>query len=144
MFKHILLPVDGSALSHKAIAAAIEFARTTGARLTPYMCVAEYPFPITSDTTHEKPSNYELRVQEEAHRELAQVESVAAQAGVPCVGATSVAGAPYRGIIAKATELDCDVIFMASHGRSGIGSLLLGSETQKVLTHSTIPVLVFR
>jgi len=144
MFKHILLPVDGSELSHKAVSAAIEFARNTGARLTPYMSVTEYPFPITSDTSHEKRSAYESRVQEEAHRELARIEAAAALAGVPCIGAASVASAPYRGIIAKATELGCDVIFMASHGRSGISSLLLGSETQKVLTHSTIPVLVFR
>lgn len=144
MFKHILLPVDGTDLSQKAVAAAIEFARVTGARLTPYICVEDYPFPITTDSSHENRSTYETRVQQDAHRELARIERNAALAGVPCTGATSVGGSPYVGIIMKATELNCDVIFMASHGRSGIGSLLLGSETQKVLAHSKIPVLVFR
>ncbi|KWR90364.1 universal stress protein [Cupriavidus sp. IDO] len=144
MFKHILLPVDGSELSHKAVSAAIQFARTSGARLTPYMCVEEYPYVMTSDTTHEKKAVFQQRVEAGARQELAKVEAAAALAGVPCSAHVSPAATPYRGIINAARELDCDVIFMASHGRSGISGLLLGSETQKVLTHSDIPVLVFR
>lgn len=144
MFKHILLPVDGSELSQKATPAAIEFARTTGAKLTPYICLEEYPFLQSSDAGHEKRSVFEHRIEAAAREELAKIEAAAAQAGVPCAGATSIAAAPYRGIIATATELGCDVIFMASHGRRGISGLLLGSETQKVLTHSDIPVVVFR
>lgn len=144
MFKHILLPIDGSELSQKAFPAAVEFARTTGAKLTPYMCLEEYPFLMSSDAGHEKKSVFEHRIEAAAREELAKVESAAALAGVPCAGATSIASAPYRGIIGMAKELGCDVIFMASHGRRGISGLLLGSETQKVLTHSDIPVLVFR
>ncbi|MGO4328380.1 universal stress protein [Cupriavidus sp. 2TAF22] len=144
MFQHILLPIDGSPLSQKAVAAAIEFARATGARLTAYMCVEEYPFLQSSDAGHEKRSVFEQRVEAAARSDLARVEAAAALAGVPCAAVTSVSAAPYRGIIATATEQGCDVIFMASHGRSGISGLLIGSETQKVLTHSTIPVLVFR
>ncbi|SDD39052.1 Nucleotide-binding universal stress protein, UspA family [Cupriavidus sp. YR651] len=144
MFKHVLLPVDGTELSQKAVTAAISFARTNGARLTPYMCVPEYPFVSSSDAGHEKRSVFEKRVKDEAQAELSKIEAAAAQAGVPCQGAISVSAAPYRGIIAMANELECDVIFMASHGRSGLSGLLLGSETQKVLTHSQIPVLVFR
>jgi nucleotide-binding universal stress UspA family protein len=126
------------------VSAAIEFARATGARLTPYMCAEAYPYPIGTDSSHERPDVFAERVEHEARLELGRIETAAAAAGIPCVGATSVESAPYRGIIAKATELGCDVIFMASHGRNGLSSLLLGSETQKVLAHSKIPVLVFR
>lgn len=142
MFKHILLPIDGSELSQKAIAAAIEFARTSGARLTPYMCVAEHPFPMSP--SEDARLQIESSVRDRALAEIAKVESSAALAGTPCKGAVSSASAPYLGIIAKATELECDVIFMASHGRNRVSSVLLGSETQKVLSHSTIPVLVIR
>lgn len=144
MFKHILLPIDGSELSRKAFTAAIEFAQTHGAKLTPYMCLEEYPYLMSNDAGHEKRSVFEHRVEAAAREELAKVEAAAAQAGVSCSGATSIAAAPYHGIINTAKELGCDVIFMASHGRRGISGLLLGSETQKVLTHSDIPVLVFR
>lgn len=144
MFKHILLPVDGSELSQKAVSAAIQFARTAAARLTPYMCVETYPYSLTSDTSHEKREVFQQRVEAQARQELARIEAAAALAGVPCSGHVSAAMAPYRGIINAARELDCDVIFMASHGRRGISGLLLGSETQKVLTHSDVPVLVFR
>ncbi|CAG9165869.1 hypothetical protein LMG23992_00629 [Cupriavidus laharis] len=144
MFQHILLPVDGSELSHKAVSAAIEFARATGARLTPYMCVEEYPYVLSSDSSHEKKEVFRQRVEASARQELSRIESAAALAGVPCTGHVSAAAAPFRGIINAAQDLGSDVIFMASHGRSGISGLLLGSETQKVLTHSTIPVLVFR
>ncbi|NOV26944.1 universal stress protein [Cupriavidus necator] len=144
MFKHILLPVDGSELSHQAVSAAIQFARTAAARLTPYMCVEGYPYVLSSDSSHEKRDAYQQRVEAEARRELGRVESAAALAGVPCTGHVSTASAPYQGIIHAAQDLGCDVIFMASHGRRGLSGLLLGSETQKVLTHSDIPVLVFR
>lgn len=144
MFKHILLPIDGSDLSQKAVAAAIEFARTNGAKLTPYMALEEYPFLPSADAGHEKRAVFEQRIAAEARKELAKVEAAAAAAGVPCTGRTSVNAQPYRGIIDTAKEIGCDVIFMASHGRRGISGLLLGSETQKVLTHSDIPVLVFR
>ncbi|CAG2129017.1 universal stress protein [Cupriavidus numazuensis] len=144
MFKHILLPVDGSELSHKAVSAAIEFARTTGARLTPYMSVEEYPYVLSTDSSHEKRDVFQQRMEAAARQELSRVEAAAALAGVPCTGHVSTAAAPFRGIINAAEDRACDVIFMASHGRSGIAGLLLGSETQKVLTHSTIPVLVFR
>ncbi|GJG98540.1 universal stress protein [Cupriavidus pauculus] len=144
MFKHILLPIDGSELSRKAIPAAIIFARQTAAKLTPYICVDKYPFSQGSDSSHETQNSFKARVEARARDELAKIESNASLAGVPCVGMISTANAPYLGIIQTAEEMGCDVIFMASHGRSGLSGLILGSETQKVLTHSTIPVLVFR
>ncbi|PLQ00439.1 universal stress protein [Cupriavidus pauculus] len=144
MYKHILLPIDGSDLSRKAVSAAITFARNTGARLTPYFCIDEYPFSWRSDSSHETKHTYSGRMEAYARHHLAFVESNASLAGVPCIGRTSTASSPYLGIIAAAEEFNCDVIFMASHGRSGLSGLLIGSETQKVLTHTTIPVLVFR
>jgi len=144
MFKHILLPVDGTELSHKAVSAAIEFARAISARLTPYMCVEEYPYLISGGTGYDKRLEFQQRVESTARYELSKIEAAAELAGLPCTAHVSPAAAPYAGIIAAATDLDCDVIFMASHGRNGLRGLLLGSETQKVLTHSDIPVLVFR
>ncbi|MEM5436388.1 universal stress protein [Paraburkholderia diazotrophica] len=140
MFKHILLPIDGSDVSRRAVSSAIEFARISGARLTPYTCVQDQWIPTDNELWPE----YASRVQDEARAEHAKIEEAAAQNGVHCIGATSAASSPYLGIIAKAMELECDVIFMASDGRNRVSSLLLGSETQKVLSHSTIPVLVFR
>jgi nucleotide-binding universal stress UspA family protein len=144
MFKNILLPVDGSELSRKAVSAAIQFARTTGGRLTPYMCVDEYPYLISSGVGYEDRLAFQQKVEAAAHQEMSKIEAAAALAGVPCAAKVSAAETPYVGIIGMARKLGCDVIFMASHGRRGISSLLLGSETQKVLSHSDIPVLVFR
>ncbi|MNN51955.1 Universal stress protein family protein [compost metagenome] len=108
------------------------------------MCVESYPYVLSTDSSHEKREVYQQRVEAEARQELAKVEAAAALAGVPCTGHVSTAAVPYQGIIHAARKLGCDVIFMASHGRKGLSGLLLGSETQKVLTHSDIPVLVFR
>ncbi|UBM12440.1 universal stress protein [Cupriavidus metallidurans] len=143
MFKHILLPVDGSDQSRKAVSAAIEFARSTRARLTPYICKEEPRMSISMSAAVDTGS-VESRLESAAREELSRIEAAAALAGVPCIGKTSSASAPHLGIIEKANELQCDVIFMASHGRKGLGKLLLGSVTQDVLSHSTIPVLVFR
>jgi nucleotide-binding universal stress UspA family protein len=145
MFKHILLPVDDSALSQKAVAAAIEFARESGARVTPYTCLLDQassiayagaPFGLVQGT--------DLQRREEAQATINQIEQAAAAAGVSCMGVVSEAASPHLGIIDTAKQMGCDVIFMASHARKGVAGLLLGSETQKVLGHSTIPVLVFR
>lgn len=144
MFKHILLPTDGSELSEKAARAAVDFAAATGAHITAYMSIPDYPFMPLSDSSHETRASYQARMEADARGDLARIEAAAAAANVMCTSVTSTSNAPHRGIIAKATELGCDVIFMASHGRSGLNSLLIGSETQKVLAHTNIPVLVFR
>lgn len=148
MFKHLLVPTDGSPLSQLAVGRAVAFAREAGARIT-FFC-AEQPFPSTmyygmgAIFDAHTPVRFHEEVDGVARDILAAAESEAAAAGVECATLALVSAEPYEGIIEAAQRSGCDLIFMASHGRRGVGALLLGSETQKVLTHSTIPVLVYR
>lgn len=145
MFKHILLPTDGSPASEAAVDACIEFARQTGAGITaihvmPMLHLYTYEVGVTESVHEQVRHERELR----SKNYLGMVEQRAAAAGVSCKSVLATADAPYEAIIGAARDGQCDLIMMASHGRKGIKALLLGSETQKVLTHSTIPVLVFR
>ena len=147
MFKHLLVPTDGSTLSMDTARRAVAFARETGARISFFFAQPEYPVAFYGEgalidpTT---PERFAEIAEKQAQEVLDQCRSLAAGAGVACDGVTSVSDVPYQAIIDAASAAGCDLIFMASHGRRGITGLLLGSETQKVLTHSTIPVLVYR
>ena len=147
MFKHILVPTDGSPLSQGTVARAVSFAKEAGARITFFYAQPDFPMPIYGEgalidpTT---PEQFTKAASEEARRILDAARAAADEAGVGCDTDTVVNEVPYEGIIDAAERHGCDLIFMASHGRRGIAGLLLGSETQKVLTHSTIPVLVYR
>lgn len=147
MFKHILLPTDGSELSERVVDRGIEFAQEVGASVTAFYAQPEYsvPYyeggmPIDAMT----PESFSELTGTQAKKVLGSVESKARAAGVTCRTLTKVNDSPWQAIIETATECGCDLIFMASHGRRGIAGLLMGSETHKVLTHTTIPVLVFR
>jgi nucleotide-binding universal stress UspA family protein len=145
MYRHILLPTDGSELSAQAVRAGIEFARESGARVTAlHVTPPFYPSEMspTAITTHAR--EHEARSQESARRALGAAEETARAAGVPCTAVHRVGDGPFEEIIKVAAESGCDLIFMASHGRRGMKAMLLGSETHKVLTHSKIPVLVTR
>jgi nucleotide-binding universal stress UspA family protein len=131
MFKHILVPTDGSALSEETVAKAITFAQETGARLTIFNASAEPPFPVTN-------------FGEEGRYDPGKAEAFAQDAGVAVDYLVEPSASPGQAIIRVAERCGCDLIFMASHARSGFSALLLGSETQKVLTECKIPVLVFR
>jgi nucleotide-binding universal stress UspA family protein len=144
MFKHILIPTDGSDLSHKAIAGGIELAQSLGARVTAYACLPQYPYSPFSDFATEAPAEFMQRCEYEAQDHLRDVAQAAERAGVPCNTCSSIHPSPYLGIIEAAQRHACDVILMSSHGRRGLGSLLIGSETQRVLTHTDIPVIVYR
>lgn len=144
MFKHILLPTDGSELSKKAIDGGIELAKAIGARITAYVCLEEYPYTPFSEIVVEAPQAFKDRIEAQARIYLKEVETAATAVGVPCDTDMSTFAVPYLGIIDAAERHGCDVIFMASHGRRGLSGLLLGSETQKVLTHTDIPVIVYR
>jgi nucleotide-binding universal stress UspA family protein len=144
MFTHILVPTDGSDLSRKAIAGAIDLAQAVGARVTAYACLPHYPYSPFSDMVVEPPSEFLDRSEREARQHLHEVELAGGRVGVVVKSRTSTHPAPYLGIIEAAEQGACDVIFMASHGRRGLGSLLIGSETQRVLTHTKIPVIVYR
>ena len=147
MFKHILVPTDGSALSDSTVARAVSFAKETGARITFFYSQPDFPMPIYGEgalidpTT---PEQFAKSAASEAEAILGKARSAAEAAGVACDSDTAVNEVPYEAIIDAADRHGCDLIFMASHGRRGIAGLLLGSETQKVLTHSKTPVLVYR
>jgi nucleotide-binding universal stress UspA family protein len=145
MFQHILLPTDGSASAEKALHKSLAFARDAGARVTGLH--VSQPFHVFStDATmlEDTREQFAKDSQERASIILAQLETMARELGVPCTVLRVISDAPYEAIIAAAQAHDCDLIAMASHGRRGIKGMLIGSETQKVLTHSVIPVLVYR
>ncbi len=145
MFKHILLPTDGSALSEVAVQSGIRFAKSINAHVTglhvisPFHLFARGP-GMVSDTKEQ----FEKNSVANAELYLAAISRAAKEVGVPCDCVTEKADHPYEAIIAAAEKRNCDLILMASHGRRGVKALLIGSETHKVLTHTKIPVLVFR
>lgn len=148
MFKHILLPTDGTELSESAAKHAVEFAKSVGARITGLYVRQEYsPILATEGLGYIDPltvDQFEKSAENYARNCLAYIEKSAGEAGVSC-DCTSVTGIHiYEAIIQAAEEKGCDLIWMASHGRRGITGLLVGSETAKVLAHSKIPVLVYR
>lgn len=149
MFKHILVPTDGSQLSDDAVRKAIAFAKDSGARLTIFTAVAEPPMPMTSfgeDARYdpEKPKRFTEAIERQARQILDAAVESATQSGVDADSALETSASPWQAIIRVAEDRQCDLIFMASHGRRGFDALLLGSETHKVLTHCRIPVLVCR
>jgi nucleotide-binding universal stress UspA family protein len=147
MFKHILVPTDGSPLSSDTVKRAIAFARETGAKVTFFFAKPDYPVAFYGEgalidpTT---PDKFAEMAEKQAQEILAAHEAAAKAEGVNSASLSSVSDIPYEAIIAAAETSGADLIFMASHGRRGFSGLLLGSETQKVLTHSKIPVLVYR
>ena len=145
MFKHILIPTDGSDLSRKAVRYGVQLAKASGAKVTALTVTDPYR-AATMDAVliPVGEEDYEEQSRLLAERAMEQVKMAADAAGVPCETIREVHDQPYRAIIDAAHALNCDLIVMASHGRRGISALLLGSETVKVLTHSTIPVLVYR
>lgn len=145
MFKHILLPTDGTPTSLKAILAGIGFAKSINATVTGLYVVPPFHLlTVDPDMLEDTRELYIRHAQAEAEKYLAQISGAANEAGVACTVQSVTHEHPYEAIIATARDLRCDLIAMASHGRRGVKGLLLGSETQKVLTHSAIPVLVYR
>jgi len=147
MYKTLLVATDGSKLSEKAVAHAIGLAQAVGASLTAFYAAPDYPMPAYADGVVYEPvtrKEYAKLAGEEAQKILAVAATKAEAAGVECNTAYSIAAAPWEAILAAAKKHKCDAIVMASHGRRGISAVLLGSETQKVLTHSKLPVVVVR
>ena len=145
MYKHVLIPTDGSDLSSKAEAAGLTLARALDARVTALTVTPPFQFigtePMLLVATEPE---YEKAQAARAEKTLERVKMTAAAIGVPVETLRTVDTHPFEAIIATAKERGCDLIFMASHGRGGLTGLILGSETSKVLTHSKIPVLVYR
>ena len=147
MFKHILIPTDGSELSEDAIKAGIAFAKSIGAKVTGFHAIDLHPWtfedyvPLVEAYTPEQRAEQEILVSQGL---LKSVTDWAESAGVPSEVRYAKCVVPFEGIIKAAEDTACDLIFMASHGRRGLTGLLLGSETTKVLTNCRIPVLVYR
>ncbi len=147
MYKHILVPTDGSNLSARAIREAVAFAASTGARITGFYAAPNYSVQIYGDFVPSDfitPREFAKQTQRTAEQYLGAIQKAAQTAGVRCKTAHFLSDTPWQAIVKAARDYKCDLIFMASHGRRGLAGLLLGSETSKVLTHSKIPVLVHR
>ena len=148
MYKHILVSTDGSRLSDKALKTAIALARQTGAKLTIFHAMEEYPIMPYPDYVAAiesfTPEIWYADQKKRAQRILGKAQTTAQKAGIRCSTQSSKALHPYEAILQAAKKLRCDLIVMASHGRRGIKGLVLGSETSKVLTHGKVPVLVVR
>ena len=145
MYKKMLIPTDGSELANKAVEYGVRFAKDSGARIIA-MTVTE-PFHLISVAPRQieyTRSEYEKHSKAEAEKVLGVVSAAAERAGVACDTIHVEHEHAYRAIIATAMSKGCDLIVMASHGRHGVSAVVLGSETVKVLTHSKIPVLVYR
>ena len=147
MFKNILIPTDGSKLSEKAVKSGVAFAKSIKAGVTG--CYVVEPFQpyyfgdyIPPDMP--TPKEFEAHAREAGEQYLEKIAVAARAAGLKYRGSVVMADTPYAGIIDAARKGKCDLIFMASHGRSGFAGLLIGSETNKVLTHCKLPVLVYR
>jgi nucleotide-binding universal stress UspA family protein len=145
MFQHILLPLDDSSASRKALRKAIAFAKESGARLTAYHAVSAashgvygegYRFPTTGSVKRD--------LKEARSRFIEGPARAARDAGVRCDALVERAPSPEEGIVAAARKRNCDVIFIGSNGRRGLALLALGSVTNKVLTLASVPVLVYR
>ena len=144
MFKRILVPSDGSDITAKALDTGIALAKAVGADLYAISVKEPFPYSAISEMQPTPPQEF-LDAQERiATRRVQQVVALAEAAGLKCQAHTVEAPHAWEAIIDHARRTECDLIVMASHGRSGMSALLLGSETQKVLTHSKVPVLVVR
>ena len=147
MYKHVLVPTDGSDLSNDAITKAVQFAKETGARITVLHVMPEYIPPAFAEFPAAGQASFAefMKATEETGKSiLGAAQKSAHAASVNCETISIRHTQPYRAIIDVARDKGCDLIFMSSHGRRGLSALVLGSETNKVLTHSSIPVLVFR
>jgi len=145
MFKHILLPTDGSELSLRAVDTGIELAARLGACVYAFHVIAPFPASVYfAEFVMANEPGYTREAIANAERYLADVRGRAQAAGVACEGSHEIDARPYSAIVGAARKQQCDLIVMASHGWRGFDRLLLGSETHKVILNGDVPVLVCR
>lgn len=144
MFKRILVPTDGSDITNKAVTTAVALAKSVGAQLYTISVKEPFPYSAISEMQPTPPQEFFDAQERIAAKRVGEVVDLAKNAGLTCMAHTVEALHPWEAIIDHAKRQECDLLVMASHGRRGVTALLLGSETQKVLTHSTVPVLVVR
>jgi nucleotide-binding universal stress UspA family protein len=144
MYRNILVPTDGSDITAKAVQTAITLAKTVGARLSVISVKEPFPYSAISEMQPVPPQEFYDAQERIASARVKSVVDAATAAGLECAAHTVEALHPWEAITDHAKTQGCDLIVMASHGRRGVSALLLGSETQKVLTHCAIPVLVIK
>lgn len=144
MFKRILVPTDGSDITAKAVDTSIQLAKSVGAQLYTISVKEPFPYSAISEMQPTPPQEFFDAQERIATKRVQTVVEMSQKAGVPCQSHTVEALHPWEAIIEHAKRMECDLLVMASHGRRGVSALLLGSETQKVLTHTKVPVLVVR
>ena len=147
MFRHILLPTDGSRLAAKGVKAGVKLAKALGAKVTGVYVIPRYVPPVFPEAVYVPEislEQYNQVMKKHAAKALGVIEAEARAAGITCTTATPTDHQAWQGILRVARSKKCDAIAMASHGRGGLGGLILGSETARVLAHSKIPVLVLR
>jgi nucleotide-binding universal stress UspA family protein len=140
----ILVAIDGSPASGRALTAAIGLAAAVGVELIAFTALPPYPYAGIGESSGVAAADHQARAGAAASERLAAAQQQARAAGVACHTSMLEDDEPYRAIIAAADKHGCGLIVMASHGRRGVRALLLGSETQRVLTHTERPVLVVR
>lgn len=144
MFKKILVPTDGSEITQRAVALAIGLAKSVGAEICT-LCVKEpFPYGAVAEMQPTPPQEFFDAQERSAARHVRAVIDACDAAGIVCHARTVDGVQPWEAIVAHAAEAGCDLLVMGSHGRGGLASLFLGSETQDVLQHTTVPVLVVR
>ena len=146
MFKHILICTDGSPLANKAAKGGITLAKALEAKVTAYYAI-ENLLPIYSEGyafDQLTIDRFEAAIQAVGKKHVDAISKLAKAAGVPFACVVTKAYSPHEGIIAVAKKQKCDAIVIASHGRSGLSKLFMGSVTQQVLAHSKLPVVVYR
>ncbi|MCC6248236.1 MAG: universal stress protein [Rubrivivax sp.] len=144
MYKRILFPTDGSEVTEKALTTAISLAKLSGAQIYALSVKEPFPYSAISEMQPVPPQEFYDAQERIAAARVQAAADAARAAGVTCQAHTVEAIHPWEAILDHAKTQNCDVIVMASHGRRGVSALLLGSETSRVLTHTTLPVLVVR
>ena len=140
MYRHILIPTDGSELAEHGLAHGLALAKSLGARASVIFVVE--PFSEMTGRMLEAVARYAELRKEQAASALDRAAKAAKDAGVSCETIQAENGQPHQAIIAATQDKGCDLIVMSSHGRSGLSMLLIGSVTNKVLAHAKTPVLV--
>lgn len=144
MFKRILVPTDGSDITAHAADTAIQLAKLHGAQLLTLSVMEPFPYAAVSEIQPVPPQEFIDAQRRVATQRVEAVSVAAAAQGLACRAHTVEALHPWEAILDHAKAEAVDLIVMASHGRRGVAALLLGSETQKVLTHTQLPVLVVK
>jgi nucleotide-binding universal stress UspA family protein len=144
MYKRILVPTDGSDITSKAVGTAIQLARALGAQLFTISVKEPFPYSAISEMQPTPPQEFYDAQERIAATRVKSVVDQAQAEGLSCEAHTVEALHPWEAIVEHAAQRGCDLIVMASHGRRGVAAMLLGSETQRVLIHSKVPVLIVR